>query len=114
MDPLKAPIVATLLCLCFVRALCDAASASPLPNLGRAPPLLRSKVASLGESTRLPSISHLHDEFPVIVLQVAACSLFGSFCLHKEASFLNFECTLKFQTEIAARTWLFLVLLRAD
>ncbi|XP_066346877.1 spindle pole body component 110-like isoform X2 [Miscanthus floridulus] len=47
MDPLKAPIVATLLCLCFVRALCDAASASPSPEQEQEIQMLRSKVASL-------------------------------------------------------------------
>ena len=74
MDPLKAPIVATLLCLCFVRALCDAASASPSPEQEQEIQMLRSKVASLGEPTRLPSINHLRDEFPVIALQHVACS----------------------------------------
>ncbi|XP_066350044.1 uncharacterized protein [Miscanthus floridulus] len=47
MDLLKALIVATLLCLCFVRALCDAASASPSPEQEREIQMLRSKVASL-------------------------------------------------------------------
>ncbi|KAG0527362.1 hypothetical protein BDA96_06G227100 [Sorghum bicolor] len=41
------PIVATLLCLCFVRAQCDAGSASPSPEHEQENQMLRSKVASL-------------------------------------------------------------------
>jgi len=50
----KAPIAAAILCLCLVRAQCDAAaSAGPSPEQEQEIQMLKSKVASLGESSRV-------------------------------------------------------------
>ena len=50
----KAPIAAAILCLCFVRARCNAAaSVGPSPEQEQEIQMLRSKVASLGESSRV-------------------------------------------------------------
>jgi len=50
----KAPIAAAILCLCLVRAQCDAAAlAGPSPEQEQEIQMLKSKVASLGESSRV-------------------------------------------------------------
>ena len=50
----KAPIAAAILCLCLVRAQCDAAaSAGPSPEQEQEIQMLKSKVASLGEYSRV-------------------------------------------------------------
>ena len=57
----KAPIAAAILCLCLVRAQCDAAaSAGPSPEQEQEIQMLKSKVASLGESSRVSFTSHRH------------------------------------------------------
>ncbi|CAN6269193.1 unnamed protein product [Urochloa humidicola] len=43
----KAPILATILCLCFVQSQCDVASVAPSPEQEQEIQMLRSKVASL-------------------------------------------------------------------
>jgi hypothetical protein len=79
----KAAIAATILCLCFVRAQCDAAASvgpSPSPEQEQEIQMLRSKVASLGESSRVLSFLQVIVILTLFVL-VMDRSTVSSICL---------------------------------
>ncbi|XP_066350040.1 uncharacterized protein [Miscanthus floridulus] len=101
MDLLKALIVATLLCLCFVRALCDAASASPSPEQEREIQMLRSKVASLEDeiSRRKEETSEVESVVRERTSQMA--TLVGALELLQKVNLGDDESVMKANTHTA-------------
>ncbi|CAD6262391.1 unnamed protein product [Miscanthus lutarioriparius] len=99
MDLLKALIVA--ICLCFVRALCDAASASPSPEQEREIQMLRSKVASFEDeiSRRKEETSELESVVRERTSQMA--TLVGALELLQKVNLGDDESVMKANTHTA-------------